>query len=354
VSEPNPPHRRRPRYRGTHPRRFEEKYKELAPERFPEFVARVRARGMTPAGQHVPIMVAEVLDALSPRPGERGVDGTLGFGGHARHLLERIAPDGTLLALDVDALELAKTEARLRAAGHGPEVLIVRRTNFAALERVLGELEWSDGLDFALFDLGLSSMQIDDPARGFSVKFDGPLDMRLHAGKNASAADWLFRATTADIARVLRDGADEPHAERIASALDRRRGALHTTQDLVRAVHEALGERVATEARDMSVRRVFQAIRIAVNDELGVLDQLLRQLPACLRPGGRVAFLTFHSGEDRRVKLALRAGFDTGRYAAVSATVIRASPAERRSNPRSAPAKLRWARRAPLGLSRAE
>ncbi|MCC7014595.1 MAG: 16S rRNA (cytosine(1402)-N(4))-methyltransferase RsmH [Planctomycetes bacterium] len=340
------PHRRRPRYRGTHPRRFEEKYKEHAPELYPGLVEHVRERGMTPAGQHVSIMTDEVLEVLAPRPGERVVDATLGFGGHARSLLARVRPGGVLLGLDTDALELPRTEERLRKAGFGAEELLVRRTNFAGLRAAQYEVGWVEGADVVFADLGLSSMQIDDPARGFTFKFEGPLDMRMNRSRGPTAAEWLERATVDELACVLSENADEPRAERLARALDARRGRMKTTRDLAETVQAALSGRLGDDEVESSVRRVFQAIRIAVNDELGALDALLRQLPEALRSGGRVAILSFHSGEDRRVKHAFRAGLDSAVYAEISDEVLRPSAAERRSNPRSAPAKLRWARRA--------
>ena len=343
--EPDPARRRRPRYRGTHPRGFHEKYKEHAPERYPDEIEHVRQRGMTPAGQHVPILVGEVLEVLAPKPGERGVDATLGWGGHARRFLERLAPGGVLLGLDVDPFELPKTEARLRKLGHGEEALLVRRTNFAALRPTLFEVGWSDGVDFVFADLGVSSMQIDDPARGFTFKADAPLDMRMNPARGLSAAQWLERAEPEALARVLREGADEPHAQRIAAALCARRRELRTTQELAGAVRAALPAHVDADEAERSTRRVFQALRIEVNDEFGVLEALLRDLPGCLRPGGRAALLTFHSGEDRRVKKSFEAGLRAGLYAACNEDVVRASPEEQRANPRSSSAKLRWARR---------
>ncbi len=349
MSEPapdaQPPRRRRPRYRGTHPRAFHEKYKELAPERYPEIIEHVRQRGMTPAGQHVPILVEEALEVLAPRPGERGVDATFGFGGHAQRFLERIAPGGTLLALDVDPLVLPRTEARLRAAGHGPEALVVRRTNFAALASVLFEVGWESGVDFLFADLGVSSMQIDDPSRGFTFKHDAPLDMRMNPARGLSAAEWLERVSVADLARALREDADEPYAERLAAALVARRGRLRTTFELAQAIRAAFPAQAGEEELVRSTRRVFQALRIEVNDELGVLESLLRALPQCLRSGGRAAVLTFHSGEDRRVKKSFESGLQRGVYSAASADVIRASSEERHANPRASSAKLRWVRR---------
>jgi 16S rRNA (cytosine1402-N4)-methyltransferase len=346
--DPDPsgaPHRRRPRYRGKNPRRFDEKYKEHDPQRYPELIAHVRARGATPAGQHVPILVEEVLAALAPKPGERGVDATLGYGGHAQRLLERIAPSGQLLALDADPIESEKTRVRLGALGLREPELLVRRTNFASLAATIAEVGWSDGVDFVFADLGLSSMQIDDPQRGFTFKHDGPLDMRMNPRRGMSAAAWLERTAHDELVRVLTENADEPHAERIARALDVRRGKLVTTMDLARLVRETLSGSAPMDDTEASVRRVFQAIRIEVNDELGALDGLLRQLPGVLRSGGRAALLSFHSGEDRRIKKAFQQGFDAGVYANVSQEVIRASPEERRDNPRSGPAKLRWALR---------
>lgn len=343
-----PGHRRRERYRGTHPRRFAEKYKEHAPERWPELIEHVRGRGQTPAGQHVPILVEEVLEALAPRPGERGVDATLGWGGHAERVLARLGPTGRLLGLDADPSELARTERRLAELGFGPERLQTRRTNFAALRAALHAVGWADGVDFVLADLGVSSMQLDDPARGFSFKLDGPLDMRMNPARGLSAAQWLARVPAPELARALREHADEPRAERLAAALapDGERAPLETTLELASAVRAALVGAATEAAIQLSVRRVFQALRIEVNDEFGALDQLLRQIPEVLRPGGRAALLTFHSGEDRRVKRAFERGFAHGLYASISENVVRPSGAERRANPRSASAKLRWSVRA--------
>jgi hypothetical protein len=202
---PNPEHKRRPRYRGTHPRKFEERYKELAHEKYPDIVPHILAKGRTPAGQHVPIMVEEVLAALAPAAGERAADCTLGYGGHARRILERITPGGMLVGLDADPIELPRTEARLRAAGHGEDVFVVRRSNFAGLHAVLQGMGWSEGIDVVLADLGVSSMQIDDPTRGFTFGADGPLDMRMNPSRGLSAAQWLERTPTAAIAEALRD-----------------------------------------------------------------------------------------------------------------------------------------------------
>jgi 16S rRNA (cytosine1402-N4)-methyltransferase len=345
VAGPIPPttgRRRRPRYSGKNPRRFEEKYKEHNPELYADTVAKVLASGKTPAGSHRPIMVAEILEALSPRPGDLVVDCTLGFGGHAQELLARIQPGGRLIALDADPIELPKTEMRLRAADYGPETFTSIRSNFAGLPQALAKLEIS-GADCILADLGVSSMQLDNPARGFSVKSEGPLDMRMNPQRGFPASALLQKSEPAALARLLEDNADEPHAQLLAAALARNHFA--TTTALAQAVRTALS-RVSRDEQDLSIRRVFQALRIAVNDEFSALDTLLRHLPQCLNPGGRVAILTFHSGEDRRVKKAFEAGQQQGDYSEISREVVRPSPEERRDNPRSSPAKLRWAKKA--------
>jgi 16S rRNA (cytosine1402-N4)-methyltransferase len=354
------PHRRRPRYAGKNPRRFEDKYKELNPERYAADVAKVLAAGKTPAGSHRPVMVAEILSVLALQPGEQVVDCTLGFGGHARELLARIAPGGRLIGLDVDPIEHPKTAARLRSAGWGEEVFTAVRSNFAGLPRVLAELGL-DGADAVLADLGVSSMQLDDPARGFTFKSDSPLDLRMNPSRPPSAADWLARVSAADLAAALTENSDEPHAELLARELTARRSKMPFTRTLqlakaIRAILLQHDRRYDPKADDDSVRRVFQAIRIAVNDEFGVLDLFLRQLPSCLKAGGRVAILTFHSGEDRRVKHAFREGLRAGFYSAASEEIVRAGLEERRTNPRSSSAKLRWAVRAagrpsPTGLT---
>ena len=339
------PRKRRVRYRGTHPRSFREKYKELDPERYREDKEKVIARGQTPAGTHRPIAVQPILKHLALKPGDMGVDATLGYGGHSEEILKRIAPGGRLFALDVDPLELPRTEARLRALGFGEDVFAPRRMNFAGLAAVRAEA--GRGFDFLLADLGVSSMQIDNPERGFTFKAQGPLDLRLNPTHGQSAAAFLKSCTRSDLALMLYDHSDEPHAEDIAEALTARKGRIATTMDLAEAVRAALHglpKDVRDEETKTSTQRTFQALRIAVNDEFGALDRLLATLPDCLAPGARVAILTFHSGEDRRVKKSFQALSRSGVYAEVAPEPIRPSPEERRSNPRSACAKLRWAR----------
>ncbi len=343
ASNPTPtPHKRRPRYSGRNPRRFEEKYKEHNPERYANTVEKVIASGKTPAGTHRPIMVAEILDVLAPQPGEFAVDCTLGYGGHAQEILSRLLPGGKLFGLDADPIELPKTEARLRALGFGPEMFSAHRSNFAGLPQVLAANQIS-GADLILADLGVSSMQIDDPTRGFSVKLEGPLDMRMNPRRGQPASALLEKIKPDALAQLLEENADEPNAATLAPALAGKSFA--TTSLLAAAVRAAL-PRLNKDDSDLTVRLVFQALRIAVNDEFSALDTFLRNLPACLNPNGRVAILTFHSGEDRRVKKAFEAGLRDGVYSDIAREVIRPSPAERNSNPRSSPAKLRWARKA--------
>jgi 16S rRNA (cytosine1402-N4)-methyltransferase len=338
---PATPHRRRVRYSGKNPRRFEEKYKERDPQRYADTVAKVLASGKTPAGTHRPIMVTEILAALAPQPGELAVDCTLGYGGHAQEISPRLQPGGKLIGLDADSIELPKTEARLRAAGFGPEIFTAVRSNFAGLPQALAGLNLS-GVDCILADLGVSSMQIDDPARGFSVKTDGPLDMRMNPQRGFPASQLLEKTSPDALAKLFQENADEPRASELAGALAGKKFA--TTKSLAAAICAAL-PRLGKDDCDLTVRRVFQALRIAVNDEFSALDMLLRHLPACLNPGGRVAILTFHSGEDRRVKKSFKAGLRDGIYANIAHEVIRPTPEERHDNPRSSPVKLRWARK---------
>jgi 16S rRNA (cytosine1402-N4)-methyltransferase len=274
------------------------------------------------------------------------VDCTLGYGGHARELLAAVQPGGRLIGLDQDPIELPKTEARLRSLGFAEESLIIKRMNYAGLAGVLAA-EAPEGADAILADLGLSSMQIDDPARGFTFKTDAPLDMRMNPQRGQPASVLLAHTKVATLAEWLAENGDEPHAEVLAARIiEARPQTTRALADLTRAVVTEQLRRPAPDEVESAVRRVFQAIRIAVNDEFGALDTWLRHLPPCLKPGGRVAVLTFHSGEDRRVKHTFKAGLLGGEYASISTEVTRASPEEQRANPRSIPAKLRWATRA--------
>jgi 16S rRNA (cytosine1402-N4)-methyltransferase len=334
---------RRPRYPGKNPRAFDQKYKEHQPDRYAAEVAKVLEAGKTPAGSHRPIMVREILEILSPGAGEVAVDATLGHGGHARELLAAVQPGGRLIGVDADPVECSKTEARLRELGYPPDAILVRRMNFAGLAPLV-IAEAPGGADMVLADLGLSSMQIDDPSRGFTFKADGPLDMRMNPEKGRSASELLSKMGVPALARILLENADEPLADDLAGAILEAHAArpLSTTRALASVVCSVYHRASADDA----VRRVFQALRIAVNDELGSLDSLLKGLPACLKPGGRVAILSFHSGEDRRVKAAFKMGLGVGIYATIAAEPIRPSSEERRANPRCTSAKLRYAIRA--------
>ena len=339
-----PPERvRRPRYQGKNPRRFHEKYKELNPARYPGDVQKVLASGKTPAGTHRPIMVDEVLQCLRPRPGEVAVDCTLGGGGHARAILERLQPGGRLIGLDLDPFELPRTQATLRAAGFGPDTFTAHHANFAGLPQVLAA-EGLGAADVIVADLGVSSMQLDNPDRGFNYKEPGPLDMRMNPARGEPASRLIARVGEEKLAAILRDNADEPHAEFIARLLKENPiDTTHALESLVRLRLGAMDGTLTKTAIKLSVRRTFQALRIAVNDELSVLDALLRALPHSLAPGGRAAILTFHSGEDRRVKKAFQAGQRSGVYSAVATDVIRSTTEELHANRRAQAAKLRWA-----------
>lgn len=347
MTEPSsdrPP--RRPRYQGKNPRHFHERYKEHRPEDYGDDVRKIVDSGRTVAGTHRPILVAEVMQFLAPKPGEIAVDCTLGYGGHAKELLEAVQPSGRLIGVDVDPIELPKTEARLRSAGFPESSLVVRRMNFAGVVSVV-LAESSDGADVLMADLGLSSMQIDNPDRGFTFKSNGPLDMRLNPEHGQPASALLSKLSERELASLLRQNADEPRADRLANVILELHEThpLLTTAALAAVVTEfAEHQRGATaENTKDTIRRVFQALRIAVNDEFGALDSFLRQLPSCMKPGGRIAILSFHSGEDRRVKQAFKQGFREGIYSWISDDIIRPSFEEQRSNPRSSSAKLRLA-----------
>jgi 16S rRNA (cytosine1402-N4)-methyltransferase len=332
--------KRRARYKGKNPRHFSEKYKEHAPDRYAPDVAKVIASGKNPAGTHRPVMLREVLEVLAPKAGELAVDCTLGYGGHAVEILAALQPGGRLVGLDVDSIELPKTEARIRALGFGPDVFVAYPTNYAGIARTL-----ASPADIIFADLGLSSMQIDNPLRGFTYKYDGPLDLRMNPRRGRPASTLLATLDEPALAALLTENADEPNANRLARAILQEKAS--TTTQLATIVR-----RVGDD--EDSVRRVFQALRIAVNDEFGALDAFLRSLPRCLKTGGRVAILTFHSGEDRRVKKSFQAGERSGVYSEVAHSVMRSGSEEVRANPRSRSAKLRWARRSALDAANQE
>lgn len=345
-TQENKPHKRRVRYSGTHPKKFEEKYKEHNPEQYADMIEHVIAKGNTPAGMHISIMVQEILDFLQIKPGQQGLDATLGYGGHTRKMLEQLQGNGHIYALDVDPIESEKTKKRLREAGFSEDLLTVKLTNFANIDEVAAE---AGQFDFVLADLGVSSMQIDNPERGFSYKIDGPLDLRLNPLKGESAAQRLKSVTREELVGMLIENADEPYAEEIADCVMRKLSKgepIETTTQLKETIEKALIRLPEKERKEMvkkSCQRTFQALRIDVNSEFEVLYDFLEKLPGILKPGGRVAVLTFHSGEDRLVKKSFKDLVKSGVYSECSKDVIRPSQEECTRNPRARSTKMRWA-----------
>lgn len=342
-------HKRRLHYKGTYPKRYAEKYKELNPEKYADTVKKVIQKGGTPAGMHISIMVSEVLDFLEIQPGQRGVDATLGYGGHTKKMLECLLGEGHIYALDVDPIESEKTRRRLTEAGYGKEILTISHMNFADIDQLAEKV---GHFDFVLADLGVSSMQMDNPERGFSYKADGPLDLRLDPNKGISAEERLAGMTKDELVGMLKENADEPYAEEIAAEIvsELRKGnRIDTTKKLAGIVENALPcvpEKERRETVKKSCARTFQALRIDVNNEFEVLDIFLEKLPMVLKPGGRVAILTFHSGEDRLVKKSFKRHKNLGDYSEVATEVVRPSREECLKNSRAHSTKMRWAIRA--------
>lgn len=339
-------HKRRVRYKGAHPRNYNEKYKELQPEKYGDTVAKVIQKGNTPAGMHIPICVKEIMEFLNIKPGQTGLDATLGYGGHTQEMLKCLEGRGHLFAFDVDPIEIAKTTERLANLGYGSEILTAKNLNFAKVDEVTSEA----GLfDFVLADLGVSSMQIDNPNRGFSFKKEGPLDLRLNPEKGISAAQRLKTISQRELEGMLFENSDEPYAEIISKAIVSRteRGEdISTTTKLQQVIGDALQFLPADERKEVikkSCQRTFQALRIDVNNEFEVLFEFLEKLPNVLAKGGRVAILTFHSGEDRMVKKSFKRLLQDGVYREVSTEVIRPSAEECNRNSRARSAKMRWA-----------
>lgn len=339
-------HQRRVRYKGTHPRNYKEKYKEHQPEKYADTVAKVIQKGSTPAGMHISICVKEILDFLQIRPGQTGLDATLGYGGHTLKMLECLEGRGHIYALDVDPIEIVKTRERLEQLGYGPEMLTVRQLNFADIDQVAA---LAGPFDFVLADLGVSSMQIDNPDRGFSYKSNGPLDLRLNPEKGTTAAERLKDVTQEELRGMLIENSDEPYAKEISEAVisEIRNGrAIDTTVRLQQVIGKALLFIPADkrkEAVKKSCQRTFQALRIDVNSEFEVLYEFLEKLPDVLAPGGRAAILTFHSGEDRLVKKSFKRLLGEGVYREISTEVIRPSAEECSMNSRARSTKMRWA-----------
>lgn len=339
-------HKRRVRYSGTHPKKYSEKYKELQPEKYGDTISKVIQKGSTPAGMHISICVKEILDFLQIQPGQKGLDATLGYGGHTLEMLKCLKSQGHIYALDVDPIESAKTKERLERLGYGEDILTVQLQNFANIDKVAEEA----GLfDFVLADLGVSSMQIDNPERGFSYKHEGPLDLRMNPQKGTSAAERLREVSREELEGMLIENSDEPYAEEISKAVMARmkRGEkIETTTQLKNVIEEALSFIPASERKEAvkkSCQRTFQALRIDVNSEFEVLYEFLEKLPHVLAPGGRTAILTFHSGEDRLVKKSLKQLKKQGVYQEISEEVIRPSAEECARNSRARSTKMRWA-----------
>lgn len=339
-------HKRRVRYKGTHPRNYQEKYKELQPEKYGDTVERVIRKGGTPAGMHLSICVKEILDFLQIQPGQVGLDATLGYGGHSGAMLECLKGQGHLYSLDVDPIEMEKTRERLAKKGYGPELLTIRQLNFAQVDQLLPE---SGLFDFAMADLGVSSMQIDNPERGFTYKFDGPLDLRMNPQKGVPAWQRLRGMSQPEIEGMLVENSDEPYAREISRAVvsaNRKGSGIQTTLQLRAVIEGALQKLPLSEQQEAlkkACARTFQALRIDVNREFEVLEEFLEKLPQVLKSGGRVAILTFHSGEDRLVKKAFQRMYREGIYQDISREVIRPSAQECARNSRARSTKMRWA-----------
>jgi 16S rRNA (cytosine1402-N4)-methyltransferase len=346
MDNPKPNKARRVRYSGSHPKAFQEKYKELQPENYAIDIEKIKLQGRTPAGMHRSICVQEIVDFLQIQSGQMGLDATLGYGGHSLELLQKLQPNGFLYATDVDSIELPKTKLRLQNLGFGDDKIAIRKMNFSNIQQLVSE---AGKFDFILADLGVSSMQIDNPTRGFSFKLDGPLDLRLNPNTGKSAASFLQKISCNALEQLLITNADEPNANIISNAITHTiKGGVEikTTGQLKEIIANALHFLPAISAKDeikKTCQRCFQALRIAVNDEFGVLDKFLERLPSALKPGGRVAILSFHSGEDRRVKKSFQHFFREGLYKEISTDFIKASAKECFDNPRAKSAKLRWA-----------
>jgi 16S rRNA (cytosine1402-N4)-methyltransferase len=390
------PHKRRERYSGRYPKNFKDKYKERQGDA--ATISKVLAKGMTPAGQHVPIMVKECLHYMGLEDNQQNsepilvVDCTLGYGGHSSHILKQIMnnADARLIAFDQDTVEIKKTEERLRRSvlnqndtvmessaddeEYNDDILFTAvNQNFAELGSYLTLTNQLGKVTSLLADLGLSSMQIDNNDRGFTYKRDGPLDMRMNPQDDSveTAYELLQRLRVRQLKSILKENSDEEFAAELAVGLIGTGNKIPaTTIELANRVREIarpliekqnnwnsgqqLGKNQAKKLKsqlDSTIARVMQAMRIEINGEFHVLDKLLDELPTILSPGGRVVMLTFHSGEDRRVKKSFKSGFNSGIYSAWSRDVVRPTNEEKRDNPRSSCCKLRWAIRSDQNAS---
>lgn len=339
-------HKRRVRYKGTHPKKYNEKYKELNPDLYPETIEKVIKKGSTPVGMHLSIMVNEILEFLNIKEGQIGLDCTLGYGGHTLKMLECLNHTGHMYALDIDPIESVKTKERLLSKGYGEDILTIKQCNFKDIDLISRDV----GLfDFVLADLGVSSMQIDNPERGFSYKKEGPLDLRLNPQKGIPASQRLQELSRNQLEQLLVENSDEPYAKEIARNIDsflKAGNPIQTTTDLYKIIERSLSFIPVKDRKEVtkkSAARVFQALRIEVNSEFDVLTEFMDKLPFILKPGGRVAILTFHSGEDRIVKKSFKEMKNLGLYSDVARNVIRSSKEECHINSRAKSTKMRWA-----------
>jgi 16S rRNA (cytosine1402-N4)-methyltransferase len=346
MAEKEKTHKRRVRYSGKYPKSFKDKYKELQPEIYGETIERVIQKGSTPAGMHIPIMVNEILDFLQIKPGQIGLDATLGYGGHTLEMLKQLDSKGHLYALDIDPIELPKTKERLEKLGYGTNILTTKQLNFSNIDEVIDE---SGLLNFVLADLGVSSMQIDNPERGFSYKTKGPLDLRMNPEIGIPASTRLRRLSQPALEGMLIENADEPHAEVISKAVKKAiKSGIHidTTSKLQNIIKDAL-QFIPQGNRDFEIKkscqRSFQALRIDVNREFEAIFNFLEKLPDTLAKDGRVVVLSFHSGEDRLVKKSFKRLLREGVYKEISPEIIRPTTEECNINRRARSTKMRWA-----------
>ena len=325
-NENQTPHKRRVHYKGKYPKKFEEKYKELQPEKYKDTIAHVIQKGNTPAGMHISIMVKEILDFLQIKPGQTGFDATLGYGGHTKAMLEQLQGQGHIHATDVDPAESAKTKKRLADQGFGEDMLTIHLQNFCTIDEIAKEV---GGFDFA---------------------FSGRKS-RISFTKEAgiSAAERLDTISRDELAGMLYENSDEPYCEELAKAITdeiRKGHRVDTTTKLRRIIEDTLDflpEKEKKETIKKTCQRTFQALRIDVNREFEVLYEFMEKLPGALKPGGRVAILTFHSGEDKLVKRALKEGYRAGIYSEYAKDVVRPSAQECAQNGRARSTKMRWA-----------
>ncbi len=334
---------RRKRYSGLYPKKYSEKYKEKNPEKYQETVQRVMEKGNTPAGSHRPIMVDEILSFLDIKKDEIGVDLTLGFGGHSQEILKKLNHTGHLYGVDQDPIELPKTKNRLESLGYDLNDFTLHNLNFKDIDLI-----GVDGFDFVLADLGVSSMQIDNPERGFTFREDGPLDLRMNPDTGVPAHIRLLGLSELEIEYMLIENSDEVYAKEIAAEItkEKQQGRfIQTTKELYNVIGKALHKvpkSIYAEELKKATSRTFQALRIDVNNEFEVLYELLDKLPKILKKEGRVAILTFHSGEDRLVKKAFKQYYNEGVFKFIDGPLIPTKD-EVFNNPRSRSAKLRVA-----------